>query len=86
MSVESALEQKRLARHNLLLDCKIQELPVTLMSGDLAEISEVQVGAAGPPVFPEQLQWSSFPPLQTFTEYLVSEHQIPPLFSSCSLS
>lgn len=46
MSVESALEQKRLARHNLLLDCKIRELPVTLLSGDLAEISKVQVGAA----------------------------------------
>lgn len=48
MSVESALETARLARHNLLLDCKIQELPVTLLSGDLTVISEVQVGAARP--------------------------------------
>lgn len=45
--MESALEQKRLARHNLLLDCKIQELPVILLSGDLMEISEVQVGPGG---------------------------------------
>lgn len=54
MSVEVALEQKRMARHNLLLDCKIQELPVALLSGNLTEINEVQVGPGGPgsaPVF-----------------------------------
>lgn len=44
MSAETALEQKRLARHNLLLDCKIQSLPIALLSGSLNEISEVQVG------------------------------------------
>ena len=44
MSAESALEQKRLARHNLLLACKIQSLPITLLSGDLNEISRMQVG------------------------------------------
>lgn len=44
MSAETALEQKRLARHNLLLACKIQSLPITLLSGSLDEISEVQVG------------------------------------------
>uniref|UniRef100_UPI0037E7EC47 structural maintenance of chromosomes protein 1B n=1 Tax=Semicossyphus pulcher TaxID=241346 RepID=UPI0037E7EC47 len=43
MSAESALEQKRLARHNLLLACKIQSLPITLLSGSLNEISEVQM-------------------------------------------
>ncbi|XP_059191637.1 structural maintenance of chromosomes protein 1B [Centropristis striata] len=43
MSAESALEQKRLARHNLLLACKIQSLPITLLSGSLNEISEVQL-------------------------------------------
>uniref|UniRef100_A0A8D0A5J5 Structural maintenance of chromosomes protein 1B-like n=1 Tax=Sander lucioperca TaxID=283035 RepID=A0A8D0A5J5_SANLU len=43
MSAETALEQKRLARHNLLLSCKIQGLPITLLSGSLNEISEVQV-------------------------------------------
>ncbi|CAJ1056143.1 structural maintenance of chromosomes protein 1B [Xyrichtys novacula] len=43
MTAESALEQKRLARHNLLLTCKIQSLPVTMLSGSLDEISEVQL-------------------------------------------
>ncbi|XP_034735196.1 structural maintenance of chromosomes protein 1B [Etheostoma cragini] len=43
MSAETALEQKRLARHNLLLACKIQGLPITLLSGSLDEISEVQL-------------------------------------------
>nr|XP_046251454.1 structural maintenance of chromosomes protein 1B [Scatophagus argus] len=43
MSAETALEQKRLARHNLLLACKIQSLPITLLSGSLNEISEVQL-------------------------------------------
>uniref|UniRef100_A0A8C7YLC5 Structural maintenance of chromosomes 1B n=1 Tax=Oryzias sinensis TaxID=183150 RepID=A0A8C7YLC5_9TELE len=43
MSAESALEQKRLARHNLLLGCKIKGLPIILLSGNLDEISEVQV-------------------------------------------
>uniref|UniRef100_A0A8C8DTR3 Structural maintenance of chromosomes 1B n=1 Tax=Oryzias sinensis TaxID=183150 RepID=A0A8C8DTR3_9TELE len=42
MSAESALEQKRLARHNLLLGCKIKGLPIILLSGNLDEISEVQ--------------------------------------------
>ncbi|KAM3610055.1 uncharacterized protein V6R79_024523 [Siganus canaliculatus] len=43
MSAESALEQKRIARHNLLLACKIQGLPITLLSGNLNQISEVQL-------------------------------------------
>uniref|UniRef100_A0A4W6FZ79 Structural maintenance of chromosomes 1B n=1 Tax=Lates calcarifer TaxID=8187 RepID=A0A4W6FZ79_LATCA len=42
MCAETALEHKRLARHNLLLACKIQSLPITLLSGSLNEISEVQ--------------------------------------------
>uniref|UniRef100_A0A671TT93 Structural maintenance of chromosomes 1B n=1 Tax=Sparus aurata TaxID=8175 RepID=A0A671TT93_SPAAU len=41
MSAETALEQKRLARHNLLLACKIQSLPIILVSGSLNEISEL---------------------------------------------
>lgn len=44
MTAETALEQQRLARHNLLLACKIQNLPIPLLSGSLDEISEVQVG------------------------------------------
>ncbi|XP_075993807.1 structural maintenance of chromosomes protein 1B [Genypterus blacodes] len=47
MSAESASEQKRLARHNLLLACKIQALPITLLSGSLDEISNIQVGLSG---------------------------------------
>ncbi|KAM4573899.1 structural maintenance of chromosomes protein 1B [Odontesthes bonariensis] len=43
MSTETALEQKRLARHNFLLACKIQDLPIILLSGSLNEISEVQL-------------------------------------------
>ncbi|XP_040019206.2 structural maintenance of chromosomes protein 1B [Gasterosteus aculeatus] len=43
MSAETALERKRLFRHNMLLACKIQSLPVTLLSGSLDEISEVQL-------------------------------------------
>ncbi|XP_008293032.1 structural maintenance of chromosomes protein 1B [Stegastes partitus] len=43
MSAETTLEQKRLARHNMLLACKIQDLPITMLSGSLNEISEVQL-------------------------------------------
>ncbi|XP_054863802.1 structural maintenance of chromosomes protein 1B isoform X3 [Amphiprion ocellaris] len=43
MSAETALEQKRLTRHNMLLACKIQDLPITLLSGSLNEISDVQL-------------------------------------------
>ncbi|XP_029992403.1 structural maintenance of chromosomes protein 1B isoform X4 [Sphaeramia orbicularis] len=43
MSVETAWEQKCLSRHNLLLDCKIQGLPITLLSGSLDEITQVQL-------------------------------------------
>ncbi|KAM6937011.1 structural maintenance of chromosomes protein 1B [Xenentodon cancila] len=45
MLAETALEQKRLARHNLLLACKIQGLPIVLLSGSLNEISEVKLDA-----------------------------------------
>uniref|UniRef100_A0A8C7LVV2 Structural maintenance of chromosomes protein n=1 Tax=Oncorhynchus mykiss TaxID=8022 RepID=A0A8C7LVV2_ONCMY len=44
ISAETALEQLRIWKHNLLLGCKIQGLPITLLSGSLDEISEVQVG------------------------------------------
>uniref|UniRef100_A0AAX7TNK6 SMC hinge domain-containing protein n=1 Tax=Astatotilapia calliptera TaxID=8154 RepID=A0AAX7TNK6_ASTCA len=43
MTTETAIEQKRLTRHNLLLACKIQNLPISLLSGSLNEISEVQL-------------------------------------------
>uniref|UniRef100_A0A3B3ZYL8 Structural maintenance of chromosomes protein n=1 Tax=Periophthalmus magnuspinnatus TaxID=409849 RepID=A0A3B3ZYL8_9GOBI len=40
MTLESELEQKRLFRHNLLLSCKIQGLPIRLISGDLSHLEE----------------------------------------------
>uniref|UniRef100_A0A3Q4MUB8 Structural maintenance of chromosomes protein 1B-like n=1 Tax=Neolamprologus brichardi TaxID=32507 RepID=A0A3Q4MUB8_NEOBR len=43
MTTETAIEQKRLTRHNLLLACKIKNLPISLLSGSLNEISEVQL-------------------------------------------
>ncbi|KAI9547557.1 hypothetical protein NQZ68_017110 [Dissostichus eleginoides] len=42
MFADSALEQKLLFRHNMLLCCKIQGLPIVLLSGNFNEISEVQ--------------------------------------------
>lgn len=44
---EAALEQLRLSRHNLLLGCKIDNLPLTLISGDLDDISDIQVQKEG---------------------------------------
>uniref|UniRef100_A0A8C7LI76 Structural maintenance of chromosomes protein n=1 Tax=Oncorhynchus kisutch TaxID=8019 RepID=A0A8C7LI76_ONCKI len=41
ISAETALEQLRIWKHNLLLGCKIQGLPITLLSGSLDEISEL---------------------------------------------
>ncbi|XP_072519346.1 structural maintenance of chromosomes protein 1B [Salminus brasiliensis] len=43
ISAETALEQQRLCKHNLLLACKIEGLPLTLLSGTLDEISDIQL-------------------------------------------
>ncbi|XP_062856849.1 structural maintenance of chromosomes protein 1B [Trichomycterus rosablanca] len=43
ISVETALEQQRLCKHNLLLNCKIDGLPLTLLSGSLDDISEIEL-------------------------------------------
>ncbi|NWU84979.1 SMC1B protein, partial [Onychorhynchus coronatus] len=43
-ALETALEEKRLKRHNLLLECKVQDLKVKLLSGTLDDISEVELG------------------------------------------
>ncbi len=45
--VEAALEQLRLSKHNLLLACKIDGLPMTLISGALDDISDIQVQTEG---------------------------------------
>ncbi|NXN47806.1 SMC1B protein, partial [Rhinoptilus africanus] len=43
-ALETSLEEKRLRRHNLLLECKVQDLKIKLLSGSLDDISEVELG------------------------------------------
>ncbi|KAI5105496.1 structural maintenance of chromosomes protein 1B, partial [Silurus meridionalis] len=43
ISVETALEHQRLCRHNLLLGCKIEGLPINVLSGTLDDISDIQL-------------------------------------------
>uniref|UniRef100_A0A8B9F2Z0 Structural maintenance of chromosomes protein n=1 Tax=Amazona collaria TaxID=241587 RepID=A0A8B9F2Z0_9PSIT len=43
-TIETALEEKRLRRHNMLLECKVQDLKIKLLSGLLDDISEVELG------------------------------------------
>ncbi|ETE63401.1 Structural maintenance of chromosomes protein 1B, partial [Ophiophagus hannah] len=42
-AIESCLEQKKLERHNRLLDCKLQDLRISLLSGSLDDISEIEL-------------------------------------------
>ncbi|NWS55641.1 SMC1B protein, partial [Chunga burmeisteri] len=44
-AIETSLEEKRLRRHNMLLECKVQDLKIKLLSGSLDDISEVELGA-----------------------------------------
>ncbi|XP_056370598.1 structural maintenance of chromosomes protein 1B [Oenanthe melanoleuca] len=43
-ALETTLEEKRLRRHNLLLECKVQDLKIQLLFGSLDDISEVELG------------------------------------------
>ncbi|XP_065528914.1 structural maintenance of chromosomes protein 1B isoform X5 [Lathamus discolor] len=43
-TIETALEEKRLRRHNMLLECKVQDLKIKFLSGLLDDISEVELG------------------------------------------
>ncbi|NWR54407.1 SMC1B protein, partial [Bucorvus abyssinicus] len=43
-SIETALEEKRLRRHNLLLECKVQDLKIKILYGSLDDISEIELG------------------------------------------
>ncbi|XP_075066448.1 structural maintenance of chromosomes protein 1B [Mixophyes fleayi] len=43
MTIESLIEHKRLERHNLLLDCKVQDLHITLLAGSLDDITEIEL-------------------------------------------
>lgn len=42
-ALETSLEEKRLSKHNLLLECKVQDLKIQLLFGSLDDISEVEV-------------------------------------------
>ncbi|XP_042745906.1 structural maintenance of chromosomes protein 1B isoform X1 [Lagopus leucura] len=43
-AIEASLEDKRLRRHNMLLECKVQDLKIRLLSGSLDDISEIELG------------------------------------------
>ncbi|XP_015725957.1 structural maintenance of chromosomes protein 1B [Coturnix japonica] len=43
-AIEASLEDKRLRRHNMLLECKVQDLKINLLFGSLDDISEVELG------------------------------------------
>ncbi|XP_037245492.1 structural maintenance of chromosomes protein 1B isoform X1 [Falco rusticolus] len=43
-AIETSLEEKRLRQHNMLLECKVQDLKIKLLSGSLDDISEVELG------------------------------------------
>ncbi|KAF4795036.1 Structural maintenance of chromosomes protein 1B [Turdus rufiventris] len=43
-ALETSLEEKRLSKHNLLLECKVQDLKIQLLFGSLDDISEVELG------------------------------------------
>ncbi|NXC38137.1 SMC1B protein, partial [Penelope pileata] len=43
-AIETSLEDKRLRRHNLLLECKVQDMKIQLLFGSLDDISEVELG------------------------------------------
>ncbi|XP_007437635.1 structural maintenance of chromosomes protein 1B [Python bivittatus] len=42
-AIETSLEQKKLERHNRLLECKLQDLRISLLSGSLDDISEIEL-------------------------------------------
>ncbi|NXD15322.1 SMC1B protein, partial [Nothocercus nigrocapillus] len=42
-ALETSLEENRLRRHNLLLECKVQDLKIDLLFGSLDDISEVEL-------------------------------------------
>ena len=41
--LQSSLEQNRLEKHNILLDCKVQDIEIVLLLGSLDDIIEVEV-------------------------------------------
>lgn len=47
MAIQTALEQQRLERHNVLLACKVQDIEVILLSGSLDEVIHMTVRRPG---------------------------------------
>ncbi|XP_064277230.1 structural maintenance of chromosomes protein 1B isoform X3 [Passer domesticus] len=43
-ALETSLEEMRLRGHNLLLECKVQDLKIKLLAGSMDDISEVELG------------------------------------------
>lgn len=43
VAIESLLEEKKLERHNRLLECKLCNLKINLLEGYLDDISEIEV-------------------------------------------
>ncbi|XP_006866957.1 PREDICTED: structural maintenance of chromosomes protein 1B [Chrysochloris asiatica] len=44
VKIQTSVEHKRLEKHNMLLDCKVQDIEVVLLQGSLDDISEVELG------------------------------------------
>ncbi|XP_062990427.1 structural maintenance of chromosomes protein 1B [Elgaria multicarinata webbii] len=44
LAIETSLEQKKLERHNRLLDCKLQDLSINLLLGSFDDITEIELG------------------------------------------
>ncbi|XP_008109591.2 structural maintenance of chromosomes protein 1B isoform X2 [Anolis carolinensis] len=42
--IETSLEQKKLERHNRLLECKLEDIKINLVLGSLDDISEIELG------------------------------------------
>lgn len=41
--IQTSLEQKRLEKHNMLLNCKVQDIEIVLLLGSLDDIIDVEV-------------------------------------------
>ncbi|XP_006899597.1 PREDICTED: structural maintenance of chromosomes protein 1B-like [Elephantulus edwardii] len=47
VKIQTFLEQKQLEKHNMLLDCKVKDIEITLLLGSLDDIVEVELGTEG---------------------------------------
>ncbi|XP_062931404.1 structural maintenance of chromosomes protein 1B isoform X2 [Cynocephalus volans] len=44
VTIQTSLEKKRLEKHNMLLDCRVQDIEIILLMGSLDDIIEVELG------------------------------------------